>query len=148
MTHALRRLVVAVVLAGLSAPAFAQYVMPQNEKLGEAKVNAVRTEAPGPKCKLPEGVTTPGEIVCPTVKVSGNANDIRNAIGEAKGRKIKLGFCVSTRGDPGNIEVIESTNKPKVDTAMKKFIKTWTYTPGTVGGAPAELCGVQADFLF
>jgi hypothetical protein len=106
-------------------------------------VHASYSEAAGQLCTGGSGVT-----VCPTLLKAGDPAAIRGVIGTIKGKELKLSFCVSTDGVPEDVEVSQSTGKIKADKEMQKFIRTYRYTPGTVNGAPARLCGVVAAFKF
>lgn len=109
----------------------------------KTNVTASYSQAAGALCTGGSGVT-----VCPTLLKAGDPNSIKGVIGTIKGKQLRLTFCVTAEGAPEEVEVAQSTGKIKADREMMKFIKTYRYTPGTVNGVAARLCGVVAEFRF
>jgi hypothetical protein len=109
----------------------------------KTKIEPTYAEAVGAPCTGGSGVT-----VCPKMKSAGDPREIQGILGLVKGKELKIGFCVSTQGVPEDPKITLSSGKERPDREMLKFIKSYRYNPGTVDGAPARLCGVEAAFKF
>jgi hypothetical protein len=138
-----------LVLSFGAAPAAAQSAGRSDEResrdLEVGTVDAKYAQALGEICTGGSGVT-----VCPKLKSVGDPNVyLKSVFGVVSKKEVKLRFCVTAEGLPENVEVIQSTGKPKADRDMQTYIsKTYRYTPGTVDGAAARLCNVFAQFNF
>jgi hypothetical protein len=117
----------------------------ESRDLETGTVDAKYAQALGEVCTGGSGVT-----VCPKLKSVGDPNVyLKGVFGVVSKKEVKLRFCVTTEGLPENVEVIQSTGKPKADRDMQNYIsKTYRYTPGTVDGAATRLCNVFAQFKF
>lgn len=109
----------------------------------KTKIEPVYGQAVGAPCTGGSGVT-----VCPTLKSVGDPKAIQDILGSVKGKELKVSFCVSTQGVPEDPKITLSSGKERADRELLKFIKSYRYNPGTVDGAPARLCGVEAAFKF
>ena len=52
-----------------------------------------------------------------------------------------LGLCVDARGRVTSASLAKSSGHPRLDDAALKWVKNARFSPGTVDGAPATVCG-------
>jgi hypothetical protein len=141
--------VILVLVSFGAAPASAQSAGRSDEResreLETGTVDAKYAQALGEVCSGGSGVT-----VCPKLKGVGDPNvHLKGVFGSVSKKEAKLRFCVTAEGLAENVEVVQSTGKPKADRDLQAYIaKTYRYTPGTVDGVATRLCNVLAQFKF
>jgi hypothetical protein len=117
----------------------------ESHDLETGTVDAKYAQALGEVCTGGSGVT-----VCPKLASVGDPNVyLKSVFGSVSKKETKLRFCVTAEGLPENVEVVQSTGKPKADRDLQAYVvKTYRYAPGTVDGAATRLCNVFAQFKF
>src|SRR5262245_41168182 len=123
---------VALVLAIVFwTPAFAQ--APSDSQSQFKDVN-------GRHCTPGAGVT-----ICPTLRRAGNLREYADIVLDGPdGADVLVAYCVTEKGAPKDLEIINSSGRAKTDARLLKHLLSWRYNPGTINGVPALICGVKA----